>query len=225
MLQLGKTCLKGQSRGRNQCLPLALSGWPPHPTLPFWGESLALLGTGRLHCRRRGFIAGRAEGVKKAVRVDQPGHTCASAGTPAYTQECAQPCTWGQRGTGGRTRKNTWGTISGSRPPAPQYTCEGSRRRLLAPPSLPSSLPGDAGSTTCWPAQPQARGICQAHRGARGPGRSACLGSSYCALGAGFEPGERGSGGVAGGRASSPSPSRRSGLAAAREALRGVQLH
>ena len=94
------------------------------------------------------------------MRGDQPGHTCASAGTPAYTQECAQPCTWGQKGTGGRTRKKSWGTFTSCRPPAPQYTCAGSRRRLLAPPSLPgsagavvpSSPPGAAGPSTCCPA-------------------------------------------------------------------------
>lgn len=163
------------------------------------------------------------------MRGDQPGHTCASAGTPAYTQECARPCTWGQRGTGGRTSKKSWGTFSSSRPPVHLRRLSEEASSSALPPQLgaivPNSLPGASGSPTCCPTQPQARGICQAHRGARGPGHSARLGSSYCALGAGFEPGERGSGGVAGGRASSPSPSRRSGLAAAREALRGVQLH
>ena len=140
------------------------------------------------------------------MRGDQPGHTCASAGTPAYTQECARPCTWGQRGTGGRTSKKSWGTFSSSRPPVHLRRLSEEASSSALPPQLgavvPNSLPGASGSPTCCPTQPQARGICQAHRGARGPGHSARLGSSYCALGAGFEPGERAPAGWrAGGRA------------------------
>lgn len=40
-------------------------------------------------------------GAKRGVRGGQPLHTCITTGTPAYTQEHEQPCTWGQRGTGG----------------------------------------------------------------------------------------------------------------------------
>ena len=40
-------------------------------------------------------------GVQRGARGGQPLHTCITTGIPAYTQEHAQPRTWGQRGTGG----------------------------------------------------------------------------------------------------------------------------
>lgn len=113
-------------------------------------------------------------------------------------------------------------------PAAHPVHCAGSPEPSSAVPPLlgaqvPSSLQGATGSTTRCP-PPQGKG--SATLTAIPALASARPGSSYSALGAGFAPGERDSGGGGGRSPELPrARPRRSGLAAPRQALRRVQLH
>ena len=116
-------------------------------------------------------------------------------------------------------------------PAAHPVHCAGSPEPSSALPpqrgaQVPSSLQGATGSTTRLVAAPQPQGKGSATLTAIPALASARPGSSYSALGAGFGPGERGSGGAGGRSPELPrARPRRSGLAAPRQALRRVQLH
>lgn len=170
MPQLGKTCLKGQSRSRNQCLPLASLWVASTPPSSLLGRELSARGDRTPPLQTTRDLSRGRRGQEGSESQISQGTLAARAGTPAY-QSVHSPALGDREALGDEHAKHM-GATPGSIPPPSACASAGSRRKLSLAPPPPSQLfkPGRRRVHYLLARAASGWGICQAHRGARGPG-------------------------------------------------------